>query len=270
MPVEKKRKKVKIDGPDDLLKGLKTFNASLEDLPHSIIVMFDRVFGVADEVPQKGVDMICEWAAWFINYHVEQGRQSIVKSLHEQNSLVNKVLGPIRTVQKVVTDPIGALGAVVSAIKSIANIFIGPIVTFVNFMIELTKELLKTAKNIAKLAEVLPPTPPNPEINFNKFKLDLGSIGIATVLEDPNNMPSPEEKFPEPIKPFSIAYFKALGNEAKTVYRKEKPFYTLPEEYSKLPTEDNPINPVDSENDYKRAIEAAEKLKEEYSKEPGD
>ena len=270
MPVEKKKKKVKIDGPDDLLKGLKTFNASLEDLPHSIIVMFDRVFGVTDEVPQKGVDMICEWAAWFINYHVEQGRQSIVKSLHEQNSFVNKVLGPIRIIQKIVTDPIGALGAVVSAVKSIANIFIGPIVTFVNFMIELTKELIKTAENMAKLAEVLPPTPPSPEINFNKFKLDIGGMGLSTILEDPNNMPSPEEKFPEPIKPFSIAYFKALGDEAKTVYRKEKPFYTLPEEYSKLPTEADPVNPVDSENDYKRDVETSKKSNTPYSKEPND
>lgn len=270
MPVEKKKKEIKIEGPDDLLKGLRTFNANLEDLPHSIVVMFDRVFGVTDEVPQKGVDMICEWAAWFINYNVERGRQSIVKSLNQQNTFVNKVLGPIRTVQKIVTDPIGALGGVISAVKNIANIFIGPISTFINFIIELAKELLKTAENMAKLSEVLPPTPPSPEINFSKFKLDLGSIGMATILEDPNNMPSPEEKFPEPIKPFSIAYFKALGDEAKTVYRKEKPFYTLPEEYSKLPTEANPVNPVDSENDYKRAIEASKKLKEEYSKEPND
>ena len=270
MPVPKKLKKIVTEGPDDILKGLKTFNATLEDLPKTIIGMFNRIFNGTETLSQKGVDMVCEWAAWFINYHVEKGRQSVIKSLHDQNKLVNKALGPLRTVQKIVTDPIGALGGVISAVKNVANIFIGPIITFTEFIINVTKELIKTAENMAKLAEVLPPAPPSPEINFNKFKLDIGGMGLSTILEDPSNMPSPEEKFPEPLSPMKALFWKALGSEAKLAYKKKKPFYTLPEEYSKLPTEADPVNPVDSENDYKRDVETSKKSDKPYSKEPGD
>ena len=34
MPVPKKLKKIVTEGPDDILKGLKTFNATLEDNRH--------------------------------------------------------------------------------------------------------------------------------------------------------------------------------------------------------------------------------------------
>ena len=226
MAVEKKE--IKKDMSSNIILGyLKDFNKFLESVPKMVTTFFNRIFKVETDIPQKAVDMICEWAAWRVNIMVERKRQEYIKTLHEQNSWVDTILTPVRVVKKIYEDPIGALGAAVNAIKQIANIFIGPFVYLIQFLQELITELGRLAKNLSNLLTSLPPSPPSKNLNFDKFQLKIGTMGISTILDDPERLPSPEEMFPEPIVPFSPAYFKALGSEAKTIFREEKPFYKL-------------------------------------------
>ena len=223
-----KKKEIEKDMSSNfILQYLRDFNKFLEGVPTTIANFFDRVFKAEAGLTQKAVDMICEWAAWKVNIMVEAKRQEFVKALHEQNSWVDKILTPIRVVKKISEDPLGALEDVATAIKEIANIFIGPFVFLVNFLQELIKELARLANNLANLLTSLPPPPPSSNISFDKFQLKIGQMGMSTILDDPTSLPPPEEMFPEPIVPFSVEYFKALGNEAKTIYREEKPFYEL-------------------------------------------
>lgn len=248
MPVEKKT--VKKAKSESMLGYLRTFNDKLEQIPNTVQKTFERAYAVEDELPQKGMDMICEWSAWRVNTIIEAARQQAVKALHDQNSFVNKVMKPVNAVYSIVTNPLGALGAIASAVKSIAGIFITPIANLVNFTIELVTELARTAELLAKLSALVPPAPPSPNLNTNKFKIQIKPLTVGTITEDPSNLPSPEEMFPEPIVPFSLKYFQILADEAKLIYRRKETFYTS-DEYSKLPTEPDPENPVGSEDDGK-------------------
>ena len=127
-------------------------------------------------------------------------------------------------------DPLSALAAVVNAVKKILNIFIGPIAYLYIFIEQLIQELGKIAYNLSYIMTSLPPAPPRADLNFDKFQLKIGTMTMNTILEDPETMPPPEKIFPEPIVPFSKEYFQALGTEAKTIYRKESPFYKLKED----------------------------------------
>lgn len=237
MPVEKKKEEQK-QTSQGILDYLRSFNLFLEGAPMSTVNFFDRIFKTQEGLTQTAVDMICRWAAWKINIMVERRRQEIIRALYNQNSFVNKILAPIRMIKNIYENPLSVLGAVAAAVKQIASIFLGPFITLVNFIVDLTKELIKIVKNLAKIMEVLPPNPPpGVNVNFDEFKLEIGKMGLSTVLDDPSNLKPPEEMFPEPIVPFSPAYFSALGSEAKSTYRKGKPFYSLKqaqEDYKKM------------------------------------
>ena len=232
MPVEKKPMKRDMSS-NTILKYLRTFNNFLEQVPIAIYKFLDKAFKSETGLTQKGVDMICEWAAWRVNVIIETGRQEFIKSLYDQNSIINKILAPIRAVKKIFEDPLSILGAVASAVKQIANIFLGPLSFIISFTQELIKELERLAKNLAAVASMTPPPPPSQDLNLDKFQLKIGTMGMSTILDDPSNLPPPEEMFgEEPPVPFSPEYFQELGAEAKTIWREDKPFFKMKEDDS--------------------------------------
>lgn len=227
MPVEKKPMKRDMSS-NTILKYLRTFNNFLEQVPGAIYNFLDKAFKSETGLTQKGVDMICEWAAWRVNTMIESGRQEVVKALYDQNSVINKILAPVRVVKQILENPLGVLGAVASAVKQFANIFIGPFSYIISFTQELIKELARLAKNLAAIASMTPPPPPSQDLNLDKFQLKIGTMGMSTILDDPSNLPPPEEMFgEEPKIPFSPEYFQELGGEAKTIWRDDKPFFKL-------------------------------------------
>lgn len=214
-----------------LLSFLSSTNDFLETVPYTIDRFFDRIFESGERITQKGVDMVCEWSAWRINTWVEGARQGVIKALHGQNSNAKSMLEPMEDLKQCMSNPMKAVGAVASVVKKIISILIGPIKIVYEFLSQLIKELARLAKNLANIMYALPPTPPSPDINFDKFHLQVKSIGMADITSDPSHMVDPEVMFEEPIVPFSDEYYKALGDERRTVYRKQLPFYSLPSTY---------------------------------------
>lgn len=227
MPVETKEIKKNMSS-NTILKYLGDFNTFLEGVPKMITYYFNGIFKSETGLTQKSVDMICEWISWKVNVMVETGRQQVVKALYEQNKWVTNITAPIRVVYKIYQDPIGALGEVINAVKQILNIFLGPFSFLIEFVPALVRELERLVKNLAAIANMSPPTQNAKNINFDKFQLKIGTMGMNTILNDPENLPPPEEMFgEEPPTPFSTKYFKELGNEGKKIWRDERTFLNL-------------------------------------------
>ena len=216
-----------------ILSFLVDINLFLEKIPYTIEKFFDRAVNKSQDISQKGVDMICEWCAWRVNTWVESCRQQVIKALHKQYGFATSMVDPMEDLKEAFSNPMKTLGAVVSVVKKIISILIGPLKIVYDFLKQLVSELLRLAKNLANIAAVLPPsTPPDHDLSYDKFKLNVKSIGMADIKTDPGNLPSPEEMFEEPIVPFSKEYFDALKDEAKKPYKEELPFYTLPVTYT--------------------------------------
>ena len=176
----------------DVLDWLKKANATLEQLPNGILAYFDAIAQMGERATQAFVDGICRYAAWLINITVERIRQAILKGLYEQFILVRIIADAIDLGKKVIQDPLGTIGSFFSTITA-------PISAAVRFPIELAKELAKLASNLAKIASVLPPPPPNPHINYNEFKLKLGNISMGA-LGSADSLPDPEVIFPKILR----------------------------------------------------------------------
>lgn len=191
---------------DDSLKWLDQINDCLEIIPKNIGTFFDEFFLSGEEMTQDSVDIVCTWLAWTVNITVEKLRQKAVRTLHDQNSAATKILGPVRFFVEVIKNPLGLLSAAVQVIKRIASHFRGPLDPILRFIKNLTKQIARLVKNLAALQSMVPPDPPSPNIDFHAFSrnLKIGRMGMDIILEDPDKMPSPEEKFPEPYNPFSF------------------------------------------------------------------
>lgn len=218
-----------------ILSFLVDINLFLEKIPYTIAKFFDRI-NKSHDIPQKGVDMICEWCAWRVNTWVEACRQQVIKALYKQYGAATSMLDPMEALYQAFTNPIKALGGVISVVKKILSVLTGPLKIVYDFIKQLISELLRLANNLANIAASLPPpTPPDHDISYDKFKLKIKSIGMADIRTNPANLPSPEETFKEPIVPFSKEYFDVLKDETKKIYKKELPFYTLPTTYTGRP-----------------------------------
>ena len=215
-----------------LLSFLQSTNDFLETVPYTITKFFDRIYESGERVTQKGVDMVCEWCSWRVNTWVEASRQGVIKALHSQYSDATGMLEPMTSLQQGFSNPMKKIGAVAAFVKKIISILVGPLKAVIEFITQLFNELARLARNLANIMSVLPPPPPSPEINYDKFKLSIKSIGASDITTDPSNMPSPEELFKnEPIVPFSNEYFAVLGDDAQTSYKQQLPFYSLPSTY---------------------------------------
>ena len=189
------------------LDWLKQANATLEQIPDGILAYFDAIVQLGEKATQSFVDGVCEYAAWMVNISVERLRQKILKGLYEQNKLVQVISNIINIGKNVIQDPLGTIGSFFGTITA-------PISATIKFIVELVQELAKLAGNLSRIASVLPPAPPNPRINYNKFQLKLGDISMGA-LGSADSLPDPEIIFPEPENPFGKNAFKKSFEEGK-------------------------------------------------------
>ena len=97
----------------------------------------------------------------------------------------------------------------------------------------MASEILRLAANLAQIMAVLPPTPPNPHINYDKFKLKVNSISMAEITSDPSSLPPPEVMFPEPPKPFTKETFTEGFESSSANLKSQQKKYTLSDEDKK-------------------------------------
>lgn len=220
-----KRKSGPPDGP---LSFLKTTNDWLEDVPIRITAAYNNFIGNGEDLAQSKVDIFCAWLAWKVNIAVERKRQAVLQILYDQykSTAGGKVASVARAIQDFCNDPIGAIGALAGAI-------FGPVFAVFKWIVELGKEILRLASNLARIMAVLPPSPPNPRINYDKFKLKVKSISMAEVTSNPYNLPPPEVMFPEPQKPFTKESFTEGFEKATASLKSSKKKYVLSEEDKK-------------------------------------
>lgn len=200
-------------------------NKWLEKVPLNIINAFNNFIGTGEHVAQEKVDQICVWLSWKVNIMIERKRQELLKKLHGMymNTVGGKVMQMAMAVKSFMSDPIGSVGAFASGIG-------GPIPKIIQWSVILLKEIPKLAANLAKIVSALPPQPPNPDINYDKFKLKINSISMGAITSDPSSLPPPEVMFPEPEKPFSKEGFKTAFENASAGLKSSKKKFTLSEE----------------------------------------
>lgn len=208
---------------------LKYTNDWLEEYPVNIVHSFGSYFKAGEEYSQDKVDIICRWLAWRVNIMIERRRQDLIKALYGmyQTTVGGKVIQAAYAVRDFVKDPLGAIG-------SVAGVLFAPFNSIIQWAVMLAKELPRLARNLANIAQALPPEPPNPHINFNEFKLRVKSVDMATITSNPNNLPSPESMFPEPTRPWSREAFATEMNAVDN-WKASKgiPFYTPKKEESR-------------------------------------
>lgn len=222
---KKAKEKAKKSGSGGPLGFLQSTNDWLEDVPIRIVAAYENFIGNGEKIAQKKVDVICTWLAWKVNIAVERKRQVVIKILHEQQktTVYGKVMRMATAIQDFCSDPLGALGAFASAI-------FGPVIAVFKFAVELGRQVLKLAANLAKIMSALPPAPPDPHINYDKFKLKINSISMAEISADPSRLPAPETMFPEPPKPFTKKSFEEGFEKESASLKSSKKKYTLSKE----------------------------------------
>ena len=188
------------------LEWLVKVNDFLEQVPVNVNTWFENTFKSGEKLTQDFVDRQCAWLAWKINVMVERKRQEVLKTLHDEYGGYLGALQVVTVFKQAVTDPIGTLG-------SVFNTIAGPYAKVVDFLKTLMKEIPRLAANLANIASSLPPAPPSPHINFHAFKLNIKSISMADVING-GSLPTPEQMFPEPQRPFGKASFNSSFDNA--------------------------------------------------------
>ena len=206
------------------LDWLVKVNDFLEQVPAGVLTYFKALSKSGEELVQTQVDYICSWLAWKVNIMVERKRQQVIKTLQEQYGGYLALMSGVSLVKQAL-NPLNA-GAFFAK-------FAAPIVAIYDFLKTLIKEIPRLAENLANIANSLPPDPPNPHINYNAFKLRIGTISLGEIM-GASTMPTPEEMFPEPPKPFSKAAFDASFQNAKAAGAEEGIVYKMPDVKTKL------------------------------------
>lgn len=212
------------------LAFLSTTNDWLEKVPQTTIDSFNNIIGTGENIAQSKVDDICEWLSYKVNVAVERKRQALIKTLHEQ--YMNNQNGPLMKAAKAISsffsDPLGALGSLASAIFE-------PIKPVFDWLKILTKEIPRLAANLANIVSVLPPPPPNPHINFDKFKLKVNSFGLKEIVKGTSGMKAPEQMFSAPPDPFHADNFTGLFGDSSAELISEAFKYKLkPEDFESI------------------------------------
>lgn len=207
--------------PFDFLTSL---NDWLESVPLRTINAFENMIGDGEKAVQSKVDRICAWLAWKVNIAIEGMRQRLLKALYNtyKNTVVGKVMQIMNVIQNFVKNPLEAIGSFASAIFA-------PYGAVISWYQTLIKEVPRLAKNLSNVASALPPTPPNPHINFNAFKIKVKTISISDVTSNPDNLPPPEVMFPEPEKPFSTDTFNDVFMNVSAKLKTNRLIYKLNE-----------------------------------------
>lgn len=202
---------------------LEDTNKWLEGVPKSMNESFESYIGNGKKVTQNKVDQICTWLAWKVNISIERERQRVLRALYHmyKTTAGGKVMQMASAIKSFVSDPIGSIGKFAGAIAS-------PITSVFQWVSTLVTEVPRLGKNLANIAASLPPSPPTPHINYDKFKLKIGTISLDAIVQDPSSLPPPEVMFPEPEKPWTKNDFDEEMNP-KDPPQKEI-FYEVPEE----------------------------------------
>ena len=199
------------------LEWLVKFNDWLEQVPLTVIDWFNRTFKSAENWAQDKVDLVCARMAWRVNVAVERKRQEVITALINQYASNMKLLVFVNIIRTVIKNPLKALALFFEP-------FIKPIKTVLEYVKVLMVEIPRLARNLSKIANALPPTPPNPRINFNAFKLRINTITLADILSG-GDLPAPEKMFPEPPKVFSKKIFDKSFEEAAAITDWDKIIY---------------------------------------------
>lgn len=181
---------------------LKSVNDYLESVPKRVNNAFENAIGDGNKIAQSKVDIICAWLAWRINVSVESMRQSVLRGLYGmyKSTVTGQVMKCANMITRFVRNPLGTLA-------SFASTIFAPVSSVTSWLPNLIKQLVRLAENLANIASSLPPSPPSPHLNYDKFKLKIKSISLSDITSDPSNLPAPETMFPEPEKPFSDKTF---------------------------------------------------------------
>ena len=166
------------------------------------------MIGTGENVTQEKVDSICELLAYKTNVAIERQRQRLIRILYAQYT--SNTRGPVWqaafAIQAFFADPVGAVGKFASSIWK-------PVKVVFDWVKALVKEVPRLAENLARIASTLPPTPPNPNINFDKFKLKVNSIGMKEITKGPAGFKDPEDMFPKPSDPYKQDDFILFGDD---------------------------------------------------------
>ena len=214
------------------LQFLKTTNAWLEKVPISMINAFENMIGSGEKISQSKVDQICAWLAWKVKLAIERKRQALIQTLHDQyvNNQKGPVMRAVNAITSFVSDPLGALG-------DFASTVFAPIAPAIEWIKILIKEIPKLVENLARIVSALPPAPPNPRINYDKFKIKVGSLSLGAIIKGTAGMKSPEEMFPEPEKPFSKESFERAFADASVALKSNSKKYVLkPDDFESMST----------------------------------
>lgn len=205
------------------LDWLVKINDFLETVPENVLKYFKALTRSGEELTQSYVDVVCRWLAWKVNIMVERKRQQVIKTLSEQYGGYLSLVAGVNVVKQAF-NPLNA--------GSFFKKFAAPVQAIIDFIKLLMKEIPRLAENLANIASALPPEPPNPNINFNEFKLKVGTISLGEIASG-NTGPTPEEMFPEPPSPFSKEAFNSSFENAKSAAADEGVVYKLPQKSEK-------------------------------------
>ena len=209
------------------LDWLVQLNDCLEQIPKNVTAFFESLVKSGQNLTQAYVDKMCVWISWWVNISVERLRQKTIKTLKEQYGNHIMVVKCANTLGKAIRHPLETLG-------KFFGIFAVPVKVVAEFIKTLIKELPRLANNLANIVNSLPPSvPSNLDINFNAFKLKIGTISMKEILSD-DAMPSPEEMFPEPESPFGKSAFDASFDNAPKVTFEDKIVYHVSEDSSEI------------------------------------
>ena len=217
------------------LDWLVQLNDCLEQIPKNVTAFFESLIKSGQNLTQAYVDKVCIWISWWVNISVERLRQKTIKTLKEQYGNHIMVVKCANTLGKAIRHPLETLG-------KFFGIFAVPVKIVAEFIKTLIKELPRLANNLAKIVNSLPPSvPSNLNINFNAFKLKIGTISMKEILSD-DAMPSPEEMFPEPERPFGKEFFNAAFTDVKGIASKDKLKQYLPKQGAVAEAINNKVN----------------------------
>ena len=205
------------------LEWLTKINDFLEQVPVNVNTWFANTFKSGEELTQEFVDKQCIWLSNKINKMIEEKRQQVIKTLQNEYGGYLKALQVVTVIKKAVSDPLGTIG-------SFFSILAGPYGKVVSFLQALIKEVPRLAANLANIANALPPAPPNPHINFNKFQIKVNSISMGDIMGG-GAMPNPDQMFPEVKKPFGKEVFNETFENAPISEEFNKVLYSEDKEW---------------------------------------
>lgn len=202
-----------------ILGFLRTANAALEQIPGGIITYFDAIADMGENVSQAFVDAVCRYAAWMVNINIERIRQKVLKSIYDQNIVVRIIVDILEIGKKVILNPLDVIPTFFERLTA-------PFRVAKEIIVDIVKEISRLSENVTKIMSVLPPDPPNPDINFHEFKIKIYTFGMGA-LAPSDSFPAPEVLFPQPPSPFGKDTFMEAFAEGKKTFSAET--YTVNE-----------------------------------------